>query len=82
MLDACILESKVWVMAEFLDTIIDIYAEDNSDQLANEIKLLEKLQTLIPCFRNKVRSYFNLNIISNYRIHILNLLLKLFFIYR
>lgn len=49
------LESKVWVMAEFLDTIIDIYAEDNSDQLANEIKLLEKLQTLIPCFRNKVR---------------------------
>lgn len=69
-------------MAEFLDTIIDIYAEDNSDQLANEIKLLEKLQTLIPCFRNKVRSYFNLNIISNYRIHILNLLLKLFFIYR
>lgn len=54
-LDACILESKVWVMAEFLDTIIDIYAEDNSDQLANEIKLLEKLQTLIPCFKNKIR---------------------------
>lgn len=58
MLDACILESKVWVMAEFLDTIIDIYAEDNSDQLANEIKLLEKLQTLIPCFKNKVRFLF------------------------
>lgn len=55
LLDTCMMESKVWVMAETLDAIMDIYSEDASDQLASEIKLVEKLHTLLPLFKNKVR---------------------------
>ncbi|KOX74373.1 HEAT repeat-containing protein 3 [Melipona quadrifasciata] len=55
LLDICITESSVWVIAESLDAIMDIYAEDNSDQLASEIKLVEKLHTLVPLFKNKMK---------------------------
>ena len=54
LLDIYITEPSVWVIAESLDAIMDIYAEDNSDQLASEIKLVEKLHTLVPFFKNKV----------------------------
>lgn len=62
LLDTCMMESKVWVMAETLDAIMDIYSEDASDQLASEIKLVEKLHTLLPLFKNKAR-LFSLNYI-------------------
>nr|XP_033336474.1 HEAT repeat-containing protein 3 [Megalopta genalis] len=55
LLDACTTESKVWVIAESLDAIMDIYAEDDSDLLANEVELVGKLHTLIPVFKNKMR---------------------------
>ncbi|KOC68595.1 HEAT repeat-containing protein 3 [Habropoda laboriosa] len=55
LLETCKLESKVWIMAESLDAIMDIYAEDDSDQLANEFKLLEKLHGVVPLFKNKVK---------------------------
>ncbi|CAK9833560.1 HEAT repeat-containing protein 3 [Anthophora retusa] len=55
LLETCRLESEVWVMAESLDAIMDIYAEDDSDQLASEFKLLEKLHGVVPHFKNKVR---------------------------
>ncbi|CAD1473283.1 unnamed protein product [Heterotrigona itama] len=55
LLDIYITEPSVWVIAESLDAIMDIYAEDNSDQLASEIKLVEKLHTLVPLFKNKMK---------------------------
>ncbi|XP_050489362.1 HEAT repeat-containing protein 3 [Bombus huntii] len=55
LLDICKTELSVWIMAESLDTIMDIYAEDDSDQLASEIKLVEKLHVLAPLFKNKMR---------------------------
>ncbi|XP_031829629.1 HEAT repeat-containing protein 3 [Nomia melanderi] len=55
LLSSCMMESKAWVIAESLDAVMDIYAEDDSDQLANEIKLVEKLRELVPIFKNKVR---------------------------
>ncbi|XP_076755593.1 HEAT repeat-containing protein 3 [Xylocopa sonorina] len=55
LLDTSTSEPKVWIIAESLDAIMDIYAEDDSDELASEIKLLEKLRTLIPQFKNKIR---------------------------
>ncbi|CAL7950932.1 unnamed protein product [Xylocopa violacea] len=55
LLDTSMSEPKIWIIAESLDAIMDIYAEDDSDQLASEINLLEKLQTLIPQFKNKMR---------------------------
>lgn len=57
LLDICITELSIWVIAESLDAIMDIYAEDNSDQLASEIKLVEKLHTLVPLFKSKVRLF-------------------------
>ncbi|OAD55710.1 HEAT repeat-containing protein 3 [Eufriesea mexicana] len=48
-----IIKTKVWVMAESLDSIMDIYSEDNSNELANEIKLLDRLHTIVPAFKNK-----------------------------
>lgn len=56
-------ETKVWVMAESLDSIMDIYTEDNSDELANQIKLLDRLHTLIPVFKNKVVSFFSFSVV-------------------
>ncbi|XP_043258219.1 HEAT repeat-containing protein 3 [Colletes gigas] len=55
LLNTCTMESKAWVMAESLDTIMDIYSEDESNQLASEINLVEKLRTLVPLFKHKVR---------------------------
>ncbi|XP_012275668.1 HEAT repeat-containing protein 3 [Orussus abietinus] len=55
LLDACTKETEVWVMAEALDAIMDIYAEDETNQLAVEVDLVEKLQSLIPLFNNKIR---------------------------
>lgn len=57
-MDTCANESKVWVMAECLDAIMDIYAEDDTDKAASEIELLGKLQALVPLFKNKVRYLF------------------------
>ena len=55
LLDTSMAESKAWVMAESLDAIMDIYSEDDSDQLATEIGLVEKLHGLLPHFKAKVR---------------------------
>ncbi|XP_078036020.1 HEAT repeat-containing protein 3 [Augochlora pura] len=55
LLDACTTESKIWVIAESLDAIMDIYAEDDSDLLANEVDLVGRLHALIPLFKNKMR---------------------------
>lgn len=48
-------ENEVWVLAEAIDTLIDLYSEDNTDILAAKIKLVDKLQILVPVLRNKAR---------------------------
>lgn len=58
LLDICTRESEVWVMAEALDAIMDIFAEDETDCIAEEIKLVDKLQTLVPVLINKVINFF------------------------
>ncbi|XP_043279904.1 HEAT repeat-containing protein 3 isoform X2 [Venturia canescens] len=55
LLDICIRETEVWVMAEALDAIMDIFAEDETDLMAEEIKLLPKLHSLVPILTNKIR---------------------------
>ncbi|XP_054007573.1 HEAT repeat-containing protein 3 [Hylaeus anthracinus] len=54
LLNTCTVEPKAWVIAESLDAIMDAYSEDNSDQLAREIKLTETLRDVIPRFKNIV----------------------------
>ncbi|XP_041975497.1 HEAT repeat-containing protein 3 [Aricia agestis] len=48
-------ESEVWVLAEAIDTIVDLYSEDETNELAAKIKLPEKLAGLAPILRNKAR---------------------------
>ena len=53
-MDTCTKENEVWVIAESLDAIMDIFAEDETDILAEDINLVEKLQTVVPILKNKV----------------------------
>ncbi|XP_015593716.1 HEAT repeat-containing protein 3 [Cephus cinctus] len=55
LLDSCTREAELWVIAESLDAIMDIYAEDETNTLAAEIYLTEKLQTLVPLVNTKIR---------------------------
>ena len=48
-------ENEVWVLAEAIDTIIDIYSEDETDILAAKVKLTDKLSVLAPLLKNKAR---------------------------
>ncbi|XP_032529076.2 HEAT repeat-containing protein 3 [Danaus plexippus] len=48
-------ENEVWVLAEAIDTIVDLYSEDETDSLAAKIKLGDKLSMLAPILKNKAR---------------------------
>ncbi|KAM3967829.1 HEAT repeat-containing protein 3 isoform 2-T2 [Aphomia sociella] len=48
-------ENEVWVLAEALDTLIDLYSEDETDEIAAKVKLVEKLIVLAPIIKNKAR---------------------------
>lgn len=48
-------ENEVWVLAEAVDTLVDLYSEDETDVLAAKVKLVEKLSSLAPILRNKAR---------------------------
>ncbi|KPI94899.1 HEAT repeat-containing protein 3 [Papilio xuthus] len=48
-------ENEVWVLAEAIDTLVDLYSEDETDVLAAKVKLVEKLSILAPILKNKAR---------------------------
>lgn len=47
-------ENEVWVLAESIDTLVDLYSEDETDILAAKVKLVDKLAALAPILKNKV----------------------------
>ncbi|XP_039758896.1 HEAT repeat-containing protein 3 [Pararge aegeria] len=49
-------ENKVWVLAEAIDTLVDLYSEDETDLLAAKVKLVEKLSVLAPILKNMARN--------------------------
>lgn len=49
------MEKEVWIMAECLDIIMDIFMEDETDQLAEEIELVDGLHCLVPIFKHKTQ---------------------------
>ncbi|XP_046602847.1 HEAT repeat-containing protein 3 [Neodiprion virginianus] len=55
LLDACAKEPEVWVIAECLDAIMDIFAEDETNEVAAEIELVDKLRPLVQLLNNKIR---------------------------
>jgi hypothetical protein len=48
----------LWVTVEAFDTIMDVFGEDETDNAAAQISLVEKLQTLLPSLKHKVRLCF------------------------
>lgn len=52
-------ETRVWVIAEAIDAIMDIYTEDDIDHIAADIKLVPKLLSIMPHFKNKVNITFH-----------------------
>lgn len=60
LLDVCGRESELWVVAEAVDTIMDVFGEDETDNAAAHINLVEKLQALLPSLRHKVRVYLQI----------------------
>ncbi|XP_038207905.1 HEAT repeat-containing protein 3 isoform X2 [Zerene cesonia] len=48
-------ENEVWVLAEAIDTLVDLYSEDETDSIAANVKLVEKLASLAPILKNKAR---------------------------
>jgi len=51
-------------MAESINALIDIFAEDTTDRLAVDIQLVSRLQSLIPQFKTKAR--YTIYIISHF----------------
>jgi len=56
----CSRSSDLWVIAEALDVIFDVFAEDHLDGICQKISLVEKLSHLLPLLKGKVS--FTLNI--------------------
>ncbi|XP_018310227.1 HEAT repeat-containing protein 3 [Mycetomoellerius zeteki] len=54
LLDISKTETRVWVIAESIDAIMDIYAEDETDHLAADIKLIPRLLSIMPHFKSKI----------------------------
>jgi len=54
LLDIAKTETRVWVIAESIDAIMDIYTEDEIDHIAADIELIPKLLSIMPNFKTKV----------------------------
>lgn len=46
-------ETRAWVIAESIDAIMDIYAEDETDVIAADINLIPRLTSSISYFKGK-----------------------------
>lgn len=56
LLDTACLESDVWVAAEAIDALFDVFKEDHTDSVTGEIQLVERLKTLAVGFKHRVNS--------------------------
>ncbi|XP_053401607.1 uncharacterized protein LOC123549077 [Mercenaria mercenaria] len=48
-------DSDLWVVAESLDSIFDVFGEDHVDPVLKEIGLVEKLKTVASALKSKVQ---------------------------
>jgi len=59
MIGSCLLQvittdGQLWIVAEALDAIYDIFAEDHVDIVGNEIALLQVLKSVVEPLKQKV----------------------------
>ncbi|XP_034236433.1 HEAT repeat-containing protein 3 [Thrips palmi] len=55
LMDAAVRDAELWVTAEALDCIFDVFGEDETDKAAFDIDLVNRLRGLAPALKNKVR---------------------------
>ena len=56
LLETACLTLDLWVTAEAMDALFDVFKEDHTDQVVGDIQLLERLRTLAPSFKHRVHS--------------------------
>lgn len=53
-------DKELWVSAEALDVIIDLYSDDKTDKLAQQVHLVDTLKEIQPQFKSKVSVHVRL----------------------
>lgn len=56
-MEICCKDPTLWISAESLDAIFDIFGQDGAviEEACRDTALVDKLKTLSPAFRSKVR---------------------------
>ena len=49
------MENSAWLIAEAVDAIMDVFAEDHLNTVIRELELVQKLSALLPQLKAKVR---------------------------
>jgi hypothetical protein len=57
LLEICCKENDLWVIAESLDAMFDVFGEDHLDPIVREIQMVERLKSLLPTLKSQVRSF-------------------------
>ena len=52
--DVASLDVELWVSAEALDSIFDVFAEDDTDAIVADVRLVDQLRALVPTLKSKV----------------------------
>lgn len=56
LLDTACLTQDLWVTAEAMDALFDVFKEDHTDPVVNDIQLVERLKSLAPTFKHRVHA--------------------------
>ena len=65
-------ENEVWLVAEAVDALMDVFAEDHLNMIVQELGLIQKLSALAPQIKTKVTAY---GVVLNLRVCVLCCLL-------
>lgn len=56
LLEICCKENDLWVIAESLDAMFDVFGEDHLDSIVREIQMVERLKSLLPTLKSQIHS--------------------------
>lgn len=59
LLEMCNSSKEVWIIAEAVDALMDLYAEDETDASAARINLVQRLQIGAPVLKTMVNFYYS-----------------------
>lgn len=56
LLDTACCSTDLWIAAEAMDALFDVFKEDHTDSVIGDIQLVGRLRTLTPTFKHRVHS--------------------------